>query len=219
MMMDDIFRTELAEGWMKVYMDDILVATKGSKDYHFNKIRIILRKLQENDLFLKPEKCWFTQKSVKYLGVIVGTNGVEMDLVKLNGIIDWPTPQSVTEVRSFLGFGNFYKPFIADYAKIARPLHDLTKKGVKFEWTDRHQQVFQTLKDCFASNPVLATINHNKPFTMQTDASAFAIGATLTQPNDQNVHCPVAFFSASLQPAEINYDIYDRELLAIVKAF
>ena len=66
----------------------------------------------------------------------MGTNGVEMDLVKLNGIIDWPTPQSITEVRSFLGFGNFYKPFINDYAKIARPLHDLTKKGIKFKWTD-----------------------------------------------------------------------------------
>ena len=219
MMMDDIFRAELAEGWMKVYMDDILVATKGSKDYHFSKIRIILQKLQENDLFLKPEKCRFAQKSVEYLGVIVGTNGVGMDSVKLNGLLDWPTPRSVTEVRSFLGFGNFYKPFIADYAKTARPLHDLTKKGVKFEWTDRHQQAFQTLKNCFASNPVLATINYDKPFTMQTDASAFAIGATLTQPDDQNIHHPMAFFSASLQPAEINYDIYDRELLAIVKAF
>ena len=146
----------------------------------------------------------------------MGTNGVEMDLVKLNGIIDWPTPQSITEVRSFLGFGNFYKSFINDYTKIARPLHDLTKKGIKFKWTDRHQQAFQKLKDCFASNPVLATINYDQPFTMQMDASAFAIGATLTQPDDEEVHHPVAFFSTSLQPAEINYNIYDRELLAIV---
>ena len=219
MMMDDIFRVELAEGWMKVYMDDILVATKGLKDDHFEKVKIILQRLQENDVFLKPEKCRFAQRSVEYLGVIVGTNGVEMDLVKLNGIIDWLTPQSITEVRSFLGFGNFYKPFINDYAKIARPLHDLTKKGIKFEWTNRHQQAFQKLKDCFASNPVLATINYDQPFTMQMDASAFAIGATLTQPDDEEVHHPVAFFSMSLQPAEINYNIYDRELLVIVRVF
>ena len=85
---------------------------------HVDKVKIILQKLQENNLFLKPENCHFTQLSVTYLGVIVSTNEVEMDSVKLNGIIDWPTLQNVTEVQSFLGIENFYKPFIADYAEI-----------------------------------------------------------------------------------------------------
>jgi hypothetical protein len=98
---------------------------------------------------------------VEYLGVIIGKHGVEMDSVKLNGILDWPTPTSVTEVRSFLGFGNFYKPFIADYARIARPLHDLTKKGVVFSWTSKQDEAFLELKNRFASNPVLATIDYN----------------------------------------------------------
>jgi hypothetical protein len=217
-MMDAIFREEIAEGWLKVYLDDILIVTKGSQEDHFQRIRQVLRKLKDNDLFLHPEKCHFAQTSVEYLGVIIGKHGVEMDSVKLNGILDWPTPTSVTEVRSFLGFGNFYKPFIADYARIARPLHDLTKKGVVFSWTSKQDEAFLELKNRFASNPVLATIDYNRPFTLQTDASAFAIGAMLTQKQD-GTEKPVAFFSASLQPTEINYDIFDRELLAIVKSF
>jgi len=217
-MMDDIFRSELAEGWLKVYMDDILVATNGTKAEHFDRVRSVLRKLQSHDLFLKPEKCPFAQKSVQYLGVVITSEGVEMDAIKLQGILDWPAPTSVTEVRSFLGFGNFYKPFIADYAKLARPLHDLTKKGVPFSWGPAQSGAFAALKDCFASRPVLATINYDRPFRLQADASAFATGAVLSQQDDMSRWRPVAFFSGSLLPAEVNYDIYDRELLAIVKA-
>src|ERR1700761_8001635 len=216
---DDLFREEVPEGWLLTYIDDLLVFTDGSKDDHLQKVARVLQKLQDNDLFLKPEKCHFLQTSVEYLGVIVGQHGIEMDPVKLKGLADWPTPTSVTEVRSFLGFGNFYKPFIEGYAHIARPLHDLTKKGDPFAWTATTQHAFDTTKLCFTTGPVLATIDYSRPFTLQTDTSAFAIGATLTQADASNVHHPVAFYSASLSPAERNYDIYDRELLAIVKAF
>lgn len=218
-MMDDLFRNEVAQGWLKTYIDDILVATTGTREEHLERVKIVLQRLQDNDLFLKPEKCRFAQKSVEYLGVIISTQGIEMDSVKLKGLIDWPQPTTVTEVRSFLGFGNFYKPFIQDYAKIARPLHDLTKKGVPFLWGDAQDIAFRTLKQRFASRPVLATVDYDKPFTLQTDASAFALGATLTQMQNDGKDHPVAFFSSSLLPAEVNYDIYDRELLAIVKAF
>jgi len=129
-MMDDVFRSELAEGWLRVYMDDILIATKGTHEHHLDKVQLVLQKLQSHDLFLKPEKCHFACKSVHYLGVVITSEGVEMDAVKLQGILDWPAPTSVTEVHSFLGFGNFYKLFIANYAQLARPLHDLTKKGM-----------------------------------------------------------------------------------------
>ena len=218
-MMDDIFRSEVAEGWLLTYIDDILVFSDGSRSDHLEKVARVLQKLRDNDLFLKPEKCHFLQESVDYLGVIVGRHGIEMDPIKLKGLADWPTPTTVTEVRSFLGFGNFYKPFIQDYAKIARPLHDLTKKNVPFTWAPLEDSAFRSLQSCFTSRPVLASIDYSRPFTVQTDASAFAIGATLTQPDADDVHHPVTFLSASLSSAERNYDIYDRELLAIVKAF
>jgi hypothetical protein len=217
-MMDDIFHVEIAEGWLKVYMDDILIATFSSRDEHLAKVCIILQHLKDFDLFLKPKKCHFAQKSVNYLSVVVGSEGIAMDSVKVDGLIQWPTPTSVTEVCSFLGFCNFYKPFIADYVHIARPLHDLTKKGAPFVWSSDHANAFQTLKDRFASQPVLSTIDPEKPFTLQTDASAFAVGATLMQLQSDGHEHPMAFFSGSLQLAEINYDIYDRELLAIIKA-
>ena len=91
-MMDDIFRVKVAEGWLRVYMDDILIATKGTKEAHFDKVRVVLNKLQSHDLFLKPEKCHFAQKLVHYLGVVITSHGVEMDAVKLQGILDWPIP-------------------------------------------------------------------------------------------------------------------------------
>ena len=218
-MMDDIFREEVAEGWLLTYIDDLLVFSDGSKEHHLSLVRRILQKLQDNDLFLKPEKCHFLKESVDYLGIIVGRHGIEMDPIKLKGLANWPRPTMVTEVRSFLGFGNFYKPFIRDYARIARPLHDLTKKDVSFSWSSDAERAFLMLKTCFASHPVLAAIDYSCPFTVQTDASAFAVGATLTQPDTSDVHHPVTFLSASLSPAEHNYDIYNCELLAIVKVF
>ena len=143
-------------------MDDILIATMGSWDEHMAKVCIILQQLRDNDLFLKPQKCHFMKQSVNYLGVIIGSEGVAMDSIKVNGLLDWPTPTSVMEVRSFLGFGNFYKPFIADYARIAHPLHNLTKKGVTFHWSTPQQDAFQALKDCFASYPVLRCYVHHR---------------------------------------------------------
>ena len=118
-MMDDIFQSEVAEGWLLTYIDDILVFSDGSQSDHLEKVACVLQKLHDNDLFLKPEKCHFLQESVDYLGVIVGHHSIEMDPIKLKGLANWPTPTTVMEVRSFLGFRNFYKPFIRDYAKIA----------------------------------------------------------------------------------------------------
>jgi Reverse transcriptase (RNA-dependent DNA polymerase) len=128
-MMDAIFREEVASGDIIIYMDDILIATTGSLTQHHNKVAQILKKLQDNNLFLKPEKCQFYKQEVEYLGIIVGKGQVKMDPVKVKGIIDWPVPTNVSELRSFLGFGNYYKDFIPFYSRITRPLHDLTKKN------------------------------------------------------------------------------------------
>jgi hypothetical protein len=119
MMMDDIFQEEVAQGWLKIYMDDMIIATEDNKDEHEKKVTHILQKLLKHDLFLKPEKCQFHKKEVEYLGVIIGGEKVKMDPIKVKGITEWPILNTVKEIHSFLGFCNFYQPFILNFSGIA----------------------------------------------------------------------------------------------------
>jgi hypothetical protein len=154
-MMDTLFRQEIATGDVTIYMDDILITITGSLKQHKQKVHQVLRKLEDNVLYLKPEKCSFHQEAVDYLGVIVGHGQVKMDPVKVKGITDWLTPTNLHELRSFLGFGNYYKDFIPDYSRTTRPLHELTKKNIQWHWDDPENNVFMDLKGIFASYPVL----------------------------------------------------------------
>jgi len=216
-MMDDIFRSEIALGYVIIYMDDILIATQGDLKDHQKHVAYILNVLQQHDLYLKPEKCSFHKKEVEYLGVIVGNGKVKMDPIKVQALTDWPQPTTLKQLRSFLGFGNYYKDFIKDYSQLARPLHEMTKKNVKYDWQEPQQQAFETLKHKFTSYPVLRNPDPNKRFILDTDASAHAVGASLSQEFDDGFH-PTAYFSKSLIAPERNYDIYDRELLSIIYA-
>ena len=128
-MMDATFREEIASGDVIIYMDDILIATKGTLKEHQALVTHVLQKLQDNDLFLKPEKCHFHKKQVEYLRVIVGNSKVKMDPIKVKAITDWPTPTTLKELHSFLGFSNYYKDFIEKYSHIMRSLHQLTRKA------------------------------------------------------------------------------------------
>ena len=171
-MMDAIFVEEIASGDVTIYMDDILIATTGSLWSHRKHVAHVLKKLQDNDLFLKPEKCRFHKEEVEYLGVIVGKGQVKMDPVKVQAITDWPIPDNLTELRSFLGFGNYYKDFIPNYSRITRPLHDATKKNAQITvehytkgkkksqikeiiWGPPQYNAFKLLKALFTSYPVL----------------------------------------------------------------
>jgi reverse transcriptase-like protein len=128
MMMDNIFREETMQGWLKIYMDDLIVASKDDKVIYQQQVDQVLQKIKDHDLFLKAKKCSFHKKQVEYLGVIIGQGKVEMDPVKVEGIAKWPIPATVKDVCSFLGFCNFYCSFIANFSAVARPLNDLTKK-------------------------------------------------------------------------------------------
>jgi len=215
-MMDEIFKEEVTLGNLFIYMDDILIATTGSLDEHCSKVAHVLTKLQDNDLFLKPEKCHFHKDEVEYLGVIVGKGQVKMDPVKVQGITDWPIPTNLHEVRSFLGFGNYYKDFIVNYSCITRPLQDLTKKSTQWNWDELQHTAFETLKELFTSYPVLQNPDPTKRYILDTNASKYA-GATISQQFPDGHH-PITYYSKSLLPAEHNYNIYDRELLAIIYA-
>jgi hypothetical protein len=144
-MMNDIFRDMLNEGWLIIYMDDILIYSNNPDEHRQWTLRVLAR-LCENDLFLKVEKCKFDMKEVEYLGLIISKNKIAMDPTKLAGIRDWPAPTNVKGVQSFLGFGNFYRRFIGHFAEIARPLNTLTKKDQPFKWTTECQEAFDMLK-------------------------------------------------------------------------
>jgi Reverse transcriptase (RNA-dependent DNA polymerase)/gag-polyprotein putative aspartyl protease len=141
-MMDEIFQEEIAQGWLRIYMDDAIITTEDDKMEHTRQVHQFLDKLTAHDLFLKPEKCRFHQQEVEYLGVIIGQGEVKMDPVKVEGIANWPTPTTVREVRSFLGFCNFYCAFIPCFSHIARPLNDLTKRLKQWSWNEEEEQAF-----------------------------------------------------------------------------
>ncbi len=194
MMMNTIFRTEVAQGWLSVYMGDITVHTKREGQEteqqhiscHQQYVHHMLNKLEQNDLYLKPEKCDFEQKEIDYLGVIVGNGKLQMDPKKLKGVADWPKPNTPTEIRKFLRFTGYYRYFIQGYSKIARPLLDLTKKAVVWNWGASQQRAFEELKTCMCSRPVLTQPNFDKPFFLQTDTSAYGVGAILSQEGEHH---------------------------------
>ena len=177
-MMNDYFADMIAQGWVLIYIDDILIFSKKPEDHHERTTKV-LKRLEEKDLFLKPEKCVFNLTEVEYLGFIVKPNEISIDPTKLAGIRDWIPPTNVKGVRSFLGFGNFYRRFIGNYAEIAKPLNELTKKTKVFEWSQECQKAFDNLKKKFLEKPVLVVPDPTKPFYVESDASKWATGAIL----------------------------------------
>ncbi|KAF8641354.1 hypothetical protein AX16_010026 [Volvariella volvacea WC 439] len=215
--MNEILKDMIDANVLVVYMDDILLFAQDKKVLRENTVRL-LERLVEHDLFLKPEKCSFEQVEIEFLGMIIKEGQVKMDPRKLDGIQQWPEPKTVKEIRAFLGFCNFYRRFIAHYADIAKPLHNLTKKDLPFRWGNEQQKAFETLKNLFLNKPILLAPDTNKPFLIETDASKVATGGVLKQQDSNGDWHPVAYLSQSLDPAQMNYQIYDRELLAIIRA-
>ena len=165
------------------------------------------------------EKCEFHVQEVKYLGLIISTEGIKMDQAKVSAVQDWPQPQNVKDVQGFLGFANFYRRFIRNFSKIAAPLTGLTRKDRAFVWAPDYKRAFSKLKQAFTLAPILQHFDWNKPVTVETDASDYVVAGVLYQPDSDDRLRPVAYFSTKMSVAECNYEIYDKELLAIVKAF
>jgi RNase H-like domain found in reverse transcriptase len=170
-------------------------------------------------LYLRPEKCEFERTRIEYLGLIVSQGKVEMDPVKVAGVMDWPVPKNRKEVQAFLGFANFYRRFVEGFSHHARPLFELTKKDSKWSPGECEQQAFDGLKQRFTSAPILLFANNDLPYRMEADSSDVTTGAVLSQksPEDDKWH-PIAFYSKSLTAVERNYEIHDKEMLAIVRA-
>ena len=141
-----------------------------------------------------------------------------MDPTKIAGISEWPIPKAVKEVRSFLGFGNFYRRFIRNYSNEARALNQTLQKSRTFEWTPETNQSFENLKKRFTEEPVLRMPDTTRPFQIECDTSKYALGAILTQIDDEGRRHPISFLSKSFDQHEQNYGIEERELLSIIRA-
>jgi hypothetical protein len=216
-MMNDIFQ-EYLDHFVVINLDDILVFYS-SMEEHTQEVQLVLPKLREHELYAKSEKCEFDLSSMEFLGYMISPKGIMMDIKKVRIVQEWATTTHVKEVQSFLGFVNFYQRFIKEFSTIAAPLVGLTQKDTPFQWTKATQHAFETLKEAFTSALVLLHPDPTKPFPMEVDASDFAIGAILSQPDNKGILHPVAYNSRKFTTPEINYPIYDKELGAIIAAF
>ena len=216
-MANDVFR-EFLDIFVIIYLDDILVFSKTLEEHHTH-VRQVFEKLRMHGLYAKLEKCSFHQDTMEFLGYVISQSGISMDPSKVKTVTEWKQPMNVKDVRSSLGFANFYRHFIKDYSKVTLPLTELTKKDHVFVWTSAANQAFRALKDAFTSSPILVHPNQEKPFFIEADASDFALGSVLYQQGDDGEFHPIAFHSRKFVAAEINYEIHDKELLAIVDSF
>ncbi|MBW0567954.1 hypothetical protein O181_107669 [Austropuccinia psidii MF-1] len=212
---NDIF-AEFLDIFVVVYLDDIMVFSS-SKNEHVKHAASVLQILRENDLFAKASKCVFHASSVEYLGYVVSSNGLKMDSSKVQQILNWPQPKNIKDPQSFLGFANFYHCFIKNYSKKITSLTSLLKKDSPFIFNEEALSQFQILKEAFTTAPILSNFNPSLPNIVETDGSDYALGAVLSQVNDSGKH-PIACDSRKLLPAELNYEIHDKELFGIVWA-
>lgn len=209
-----------------IYLDDIVIFSS-SFEQQLDRLEAVFERLHRHNLKLKASKCEFFKREVKYLGHIVSEDGIKADPAKTSAIKEWPVPASTKEVRRFIGFSGYYRRFVKDYAKIARPLNDLlvgeptskskSKKKTHqppFHWGDEQQQAFDAIVDKLSSPPVLAYAEYDKPFALHTDASSSGLGAVLYQ-KQNGIDRVIAYASRSLKPSEKNYPAHKLEFLAL----
>jgi len=200
-MMNDLFRDLINQGDTATFIDDILVATD-TKEGHDELVEEVLRKLEENDLFVKSEKCKWKVREVEFLGVVIGPKGVEMQKEKVEGVLSWPAPKNVKKVQKFLGLANYYRRFIKNFARIAAPLHMLVRKEQKWKWKKEQEEVFERLKAMFTIEPILAIPDIDREMRVEADTSDYATGGVLSTKCEDGKWRPIAFISKSLNVME-----------------
>jgi len=156
-------------------------------------------------------------RKIGFLGVVIGPNGIEMEEEKVDGVLSWLEPKNVKDIRKFLGLANYYRRFIKDFTQVARPINMLTRKDVKWQWGVEQQKAFDKLKRVFTIKPVLAALDLDKEFRVEADASNYTTRGVLSMKCSDEMWRPVTFISKSLSNTERNYEIYDKEMLAVIR--
>ena len=214
-----------------IYLDDIIIYS-ADIDSHLERLDAVFKRLAEFNLTIKPSKCEFFKTETTYLGHVVSSEGIKADPKKTDAVHSWPVPKNGKEVRQFLGFAGYYRRFVKDYARLARPLNDLlvgqpTKKTTKtkgkpqkpkkpppFVWGEDQQKAFEILKSCLTNPPELGYADYTKPFLLHTDASLYGLGAVLYQ-SQGDVDRVIAYVSRSLRKSKKAYQVHKLEFLAL----
>ncbi|GKV06387.1 hypothetical protein SLEP1_g18287 [Rubroshorea leprosula] len=210
-LMNQVFSKYLDQ-FVVVFIDDILVYSS-SHALHEKHLRTVLETLRRERLFAKFKKCEFCLDNVAFLGHVVTKDGSSVDPQKIEAVVDWKRPNSVAEIRSFLGLAGYYRRFVGDFSRIALPMTRLIRKDTKFEWTPECEKSFLTLKEKLVTAPVLALPINGEKFTIYSDASKKGLGCVLMQKD-----MVITYASRQLKPYEENYPTHDLELAAVVFA-
>jgi ribonuclease HI len=216
---------EALDDFASAYLDDVLIYSD-SEEEHVGHVKWIMHRLWDAGLYFKPEKCEFHMEPVRYLGLIISMRGISMDEDNVETVRNWSREKktengrlnNLFEVQQFLGFGNYYRRFITKYSEKADPLTRLTKKDEPFVWGSEQQLAFETMVTAFTTAPALQHFDHEREVIIETDASDYLSAGVLSQKDDEGVLHSVAYYSKKHSPAECNYEIYDKELMAIIKA-
>ena len=206
----------LQDSELLVYLDDVIIFASDLEE-HAKKVKRLFERLKAAKLSLQPDKSEFLATEVEYLGHIIDENGVRPDPKKTEAVRNFPKPKNQTNIRQFLGLAGYYRRFIEGFSSRARAFPDLLKKTVVFEWTEKHEQSFEDLKNALCIAPVLQHPDFEKPFILTTDASDYAVGAVLSQ-GKVGEYRPIAYMSKMMKPAERNYGTTEKECLAIIYA-
>ena len=206
--MNDIFIPYLRK-FVLVFFDDILIYSKTWEE-HLQHLQLVLSILQRHSFFVNLKKCSFGRSQVEYLGHVLSEQGVAVDQMKVKTVLEWPMPKSIKGLRGFLGLTGYYRKFIKNYGKVAKPLTDLLKKGA-FSWNEEAQQAFEQQRLLITEALVLALLDFSKSFAIECDASGKGIGVVLLQESK-----PIAYFSKVLADRTAAKSTYEKELIALV---
>jgi hypothetical protein len=210
-LMNSVFMPGL-DKFVVVFIDDILVYSRNEEE-HAGHLHVVLQRLREHRLYAKLSKCDFWLKEIKFLGHTISQEGIVIDPDKVQEVMNWKPPTIVRQIISFLGLASYYRRFIPDFSRIMKPMTELLMKGSKFEWGQKCEDAFHTLRQHRTTAPVLAQPDNNKPFDVYCDASSTRLGCVLMQDNRV-----IAYTSRALRPHEQNYPTHDLELAAVVHA-
>ena len=215
-MMNKLLRDLINTGKVVVFIDDVIIGTE-MEEGHDKLVAEVIKRLEENDLYVKPEKCRWKVREVGFLGVVIGPERIKMEKEKVKGVLEWLMPKYVKDVQKFLGLANYYRQFIEGFTSIARSLHDMVKKDKKWDWMEKQEKVFKELKEKFTKELVLAAPDLDKKMRMEVDVLDYATGGVLSMECKDGLWRPVAFLSKSLNETKKNYEIHDKEMLAIIR--
>lgn len=213
----NIFSDLIQQDKLLLYIDDILIATKDI-DEHIEILREVLNRAAQFHLDFRFDKCSILLQEINYLGYIINKDGIQPGTENIDAILNYPLPRNTREVHRFIGIASFFRRFIKNFSRIAKPLYDLLKKDAKFQFEEKEYIAFETLKNCLASRPILAIYSPKLETELHCDASSSGFGAILMQRQIDNALKPVFYFSKRTTNTEASYHSFELECLAVIYA-